>query len=469
MLTSIGNRLTPSAPVEITYGAQPTALGRKFATIFAHRAATGGLGMDYEVLEVINVGDPVAAQAEVEEFAGVGSQAVEMALAFINANALVGRSNYPAFRIVLLPNAETSFGPADEALQATKALRTDLFVSPYPADETVQFEKLRDWANFLSGPDRDLNGQFGSFVQLGFDGTIAEAVALNLNTRTTLVGHLQDTNDAAVAGQTGTTEDGSNVITAIADTSEIYRGATITGAGIPANTVVDKVQNGQIVISANATADASGVALTIQNVKSNTVPEIAAAHAAAMLQSAFPYNPLASVEIGGLQAPRKAEDVIVRDPFGASEQLLQAGISPLTVLPGNTVGFIRTVTTFRTLPGNIAVTAYFDWQQIVTLYDFREICYQVTQLPPFNNNPGGTKASAEKAARLKDEILAEAFIFEELEAFQNVKALAPFFQVEVRTDVRGRFDFKIPVDVIPGLHVIAGNIQAVSDLGEFNL
>jgi hypothetical protein len=112
--------------------------------------------------------------------------------------------------------------------------------------------------------------------------------------------------------------------------------------------------------------------------------------------------------------------------------------------------------------GLIPRTAYFDWQDLVVLNDFRESCFLITQNPPFNNNPGGAKASIDIAKKLKDEILREAFEFETAGAFQAVKSLAPEFIVAPSTSSRGRFDFKIPVNVVPGLYVIAGNIQAVT-------
>ena len=78
------------------------------------------------------------------------------------------------------------------------------------------------------------------------------------------------------------------------------------------------------------------------------------------------------------------------------------------------------------------------------------------------------KASATIAALLKDEILRQALVFENAGAFQGVKYLADQFQVAPSTTMRGRFDFKIPVNVIPGLYVIAGNIQGVID-GDFTV
>lgn len=470
-LTSINDRLTPSVPIEITFGAQLVASGRKITTLIGHRAAAGGSAVDYYVHDMVNVGDPALAKSEVEALAGSASQIAKMAEAFVKANSQVSVSrNFPAFRIVILPNAELHFGTNQEALEAIKFLRSDMIVSCYPASDDVNEATLLAFAQLISGVDRDLQGQFGSFITLGSIDALATAIAYGLNNRQVIVAYLQDTNTAAVIGVTGDTTLGSNVISDMSSTEGINQGAEISGTGIPAGAVVESVGIDSVTISELATSTNAAEALTIQNVISQAAEIIAAAHAAAMMQSAFPYNPLQGVQIGGLVPPRKLSDRIDINPNGASEQALVNGLSPLYIQPGNTVGFIRSRTTYNLLPDNVTpANSYLDWQDLVLLNDFKEACYGVTQNPPFNNNPGGTKASQQIAALLKDEILREAQDFEDRGAFQGVQTLAPLFLVQPSTTMRGRFDFKIPVNVIPGLYVIAGNIQAVTGLGDFTL
>lgn len=471
-LTSIANRKTPSSPIEITYGAQPIATGKKFTTIFAHRAAVGGIAPNYSVYTVINVGDPDVAKAELEDQAGVDSEASLMAYAFVAANAFAGRSSFPAFRVVILPNAVADFGPSDEAIDAVKELRSDMFVSCYPADDDTNRDTLLDLVTLISGPDRDLHGQFGSFATFGAIEALSSQLLYDVNRREAIIASLPDTNTAVVA-TTGDTSTGSNMLTNMASTVGIYPGAVITAVGVTMGTYVLQVFINSVKISAPATSNHIAEALSFQNVVSQDPQIVAAAHAGAMMSSQFPYNPLQGVKIGFLVPPQKAVDRITFDPNGASEAAIEAGLSPMYRQPDGSVGFIRTVTTFTTLPGpgSVPVTAYFDWQDIVVLYDFRETCFLVTQNPPFNNNPGGTKASQTIANLLKDEILREAQDYEDRGAFQGVQANAKLFLVEPSSTSRGRFDFKIPVNVIPGLYVIAGNIQAVSglDFGDFTL
>ena len=470
-LTNIADRLTPSVPMEITFAAQPLATGVKVTTLFGHKAATGATAPDYFVHNVTNVGDPAVCLSEVNALAGAGSQIGAMASAFVKANSSVSSArNFPAFRVVLLPYAELHFGSAQEALVAIQGMRSDMLVSCYPASDATNLATLLTFAQLISGIDRDLQGQFGTFISVGSIDSATAQEAYAINSRQVIVHGMPDSNTAAVTGVTATTTIGSNILSAASNTAGIYPGAQISGTGIPSGSVVQSVNLTTITISNAATATGTLIALTIQNVVSQAAEIIAASCSAVMMQSAFPYNPAQGLTIGGLVPPQILSDRVQINPNGTSEALLRAGISPLYTQVGGTVGFIRTRTTYVLLPDNVtAVTSYFDWQDLVLLYDFREDCYLITQNPPFNNNPGGSKASKTIAGFLKDEILRLAQEYEDENAFQGVKTLAPQFIVQPSTSSRGRFDFFIPVNVIPGLMVIAGNINAVSGLSDFTL
>lgn len=397
-LTDIANRLTPSNPIEITFGELTLALGARTATIFGHRAASGGTASDYDVHNVINVGDAVAALAEVDALAGTGSELGKMAAKFIQANqqasTATGR-NYAPFRIVIIPNAVTDFGPADEATQAVKLLRSDILVSPYAAEDTANLTKMENFADLISGVDRDLNGQFGSHAVVATMATSATALAIAADNQYIVIPYLQDT------------------------------------AVSPAN--LDG--------------------------------EVAAAFAGLLMNLQFPFFGISGEEIGGLLRPVADSDIIIVDPSGLSESALVAGLSPLTVDAAGRVRGIRSRISAVTTDGVTPLTAYFDWQDRAVLYSFREVCFLLEQQPQFKNK----KASKQQAALLKDEVLRAAFQFEAQSAFQAVQQLAPLFQVATSTSSRGRFDFKIPVNVLPINYVIAGNIQATVLFDQFTV
>lgn len=387
-LTNIANRLTPSTPIEITFGAQPVATGTKQAVLIGHRAASGGTGTTYGIYQVAAVGDPTATLAEVDGLAGAGSEIGKMAQAFVKANSAVstGARNFPPFKVVLLDDGDTDFGATDEALEAIKPYRADFIVGPYDASGTTNLNKLRDLAALLSGPDRDLNGQFGSTAVEASLVASGTALALNVDNQYVQVPYFRDTN----------------------------------------------VSPAQLV----------GV--------------VAAAFAASELQLVFPYLGLDSVEVGGLLPATDATDKIIAGAAELSELALAAGLAPLTWDSANRVRIIRSRLTRVTIDGSTPATAYIDWQDVVPLYDFREDCYLILQQPQFKNK----RATVALAGKVKDEVVRIALNkYQKQGVFQFVEELAKQFIVQPSASSRGRFDFFIPVDVVPILHVVAGNIQ----------
>jgi phage tail sheath gpL-like len=466
-LTNIADRFTPSVPIELTFGQQPIATGTKQTTIFGHMASTPGSGLPYQVYDVINVGDATSAQIEVDALAGAGSQIGEMVYAFVNANILGGFGNFPQFRVVFIPHGVNTFGPSGEAITAVKHLRTDLFISCYPGGDATNAATLLNLVTQISGIDRDLSGQFGSFMVLGSIDPLVTQIAYNFNSRYVMVATLPDSNTGLV-DTTATTTSGSPILTVVASVTGVYLGATVTGTGIPVDSVILSFTSNTITLDQNATASGTLIAIAIQNKVSQAPEIVASVFGANLMSSVFPYMPMNGVVAGGLIKPQIASDWITIDPNGASEAALTAGLSPLVIQPAGTVAYLRTRTTY-VLNNLIPVTAYFDWQDLVIMNDFREDIFLITQNPPFNGNPGGTKASLTTAQLLLNELVREAMVYEQQGAFQGVQTLTPQFVVQASSTSRGRFDFYIPINVIPGLMVIAGNVQGVSNIGNFTL
>jgi phage tail sheath gpL-like len=392
---TIANRLTPSTPLELSFGSQPVSAGTKVTTLIGHLAATGSTVDPYTTHEVVNFGDPDAAKAEVDALAGAGSMAGKMAYAFVKSNSAVNRGSFPAFRMLFLADDDTDFGTADAAFAPLKLLRSDCIVSPYDSSSAALVTKLDALAALLSGPDRDLMGQFGTTI-----------VAATLEDDTTVLAFTFDSQYL--------------VLPWLRDTAVA---------------------------------------------PSQSAAEIAAAFAAVMLVTPLPYVPLTTEELGGILPPVTKSDFIEVSPTGLSEAALVVGVSPLYCTPDGAVRILRSRTSRLTIDGTTPATAYIDWQDFQVLYDFREVSYLRLQQPDFKK----AKASLNTAALLKDEILRLAAGFEDLQAFQKVKELASQFVVAPSSGTRGRFDFMIPVNVVPGLYVIAGNIQATTQFDTFTL
>lgn len=191
-----------------------------------------------------------------------------------------------------------------------------------------------------------------------------------------------------------------------------------------------------------------------------SIAEMAAAAAARMAANLTPFLPLDSVTIQNVTAPADMNEWPTVGAGLESEAALAKGWTPLFVKPNGEVAFVRTVTT-RLSPsgtGSPLVTAYYDVQDFQVLYLWRKTVYTRFSQPDFKQR----KANDEAAREIKSECIRLANLFEEQEMFQHVRDLAPQFQVERKLSDRHRFDVKTPVNVIPGLHVIATNVEATT-------
>lgn len=198
-----------------------------------------------------------------------------------------------------------------------------------------------------------------------------------------------------------------------------------------------------------------------------SIAEMAAAVAARVAGNGIPFNPLDDITIQNVEAPKKQEDWYTIGGGLESEAALNKGYSPLKVKPNGEVAFVRTVTARLSADGTGApiVGAYYDVQDFNVLYYWRKTIWTRVSQPDFKRR----KASQEAAVDLKAELVRLASLFEEQTMFQAVTQLAKQFKVERSATDRHRFDVKTPVNVIPGLHVIATNIEAGVQFDTFSV
>jgi phage tail sheath gpL-like len=191
-----------------------------------------------------------------------------------------------------------------------------------------------------------------------------------------------------------------------------------------------------------------------------SIGEMAAAYAAILGANAIPFNPVDNNEIGDVLAPAKQSDWITVGAGLESEAALLRGWSPLRVLPNGSVAIVRSVTSrLTTGDGVTSVLSYYDVQDFQVLYFFRKAVVNRFNQTDFTNQ----KASQGEAKLARNEIIRLASAFEDQGMFQAVEQLAPLIQVERNAVDRSRFDVFIPVNVVPGLHVIATNVQATTE------
>lgn len=190
---------------------------------------------------------------------------------------------------------------------------------------------------------------------------------------------------------------------------------------------------------------------------SETVGQIAAQYGARVFANPVPFNPINKQPLL-MPAPVDESEWIAADLSGRTETALNAGITPLSSDRGGAVRIVRSVTmaTTQDEAGGAAIQSYFDVQDIQVLHYFRRALWTRLVQTDFQN----VKNTDAKRRRIRTEAISMAKRFERSEMLQHVDLLAPFFQIEVNESDRTRVDFRIPINVIPGLHVLAGSIEA---------
>ncbi len=409
-LTNIGFQKTPARPTEITFGAN-TNLPNPNQTLglIGHMGPTGGTAVSgvasgsavpYSVVPMSNVADPVAGATEANAKFGEGSELAKMFIAAIQANFAIGASNFPMITCVPLAQDDADFGPLNVAGVQKGLAAADKFE-----------------CEFLVSP---------------YDGAIDPSVVNNPLTN------------------------------ALIQQSQAMSGAT-------------RVQNGQygtVAIAANQSVTDpstlpkydsqyfSGEWFRDSGVPEYSLGEQAAAYAAILGAVAIPFNPVDNNVIGGVDAPVNMDDWITVGAGLESEAALNRGWVPIRVLPNGNVAIVRSVTSRLTNGDGITqVLSYYDVQDFQVLYFFRKAIVARFNQTDFTNQ----KASAAEATLARNEIIRLASAFEDQNMFQAVEQLAPQIKVERNAVDRSRFDVFVPVNVVPGLHIIATNVQATTE------
>jgi len=202
------------------------------------------------------------------------------------------------------------------------------------------------------------------------------------------------------------------------------------------------------------------------NAPAYTLGEMAAAAACRLAAQGVPFNPVDGVSIPGVNPPYLGSDYVTVGYGLESETALQAGWTPLKVLANGTVAFVRTVTARLTQNGSgPTVTAYYDAQDFQVLYYWRRTLWTRFSQPDMTT----IKASLNSAENILAEVIRLAKLFEKNNMFQAVDQLAKQFIVERDSIDRSRFNVLTPVNVIPGLHIIANNTVATTQYDSLSI
>ncbi len=179
-------------------------------------------------------------------------------------------------------------------------------------------------------------------------------------------------------------------------------------------------------------------------------PEIAARYAAVLASQsdpALPYNHLET----GIIPPRLAASNPLKSEI---ESALWNGVAPLVLGAGNKVRIVRAITTYTENDAGAADDALLDVTTPRTLFDVRDQVNDMLALKYPRDKNTATRRDA-----IRQDILVVLFALEDLERLENVEANKDGVVVEVDGSDPTRCNYKIPADIVDGLHVLAGRID----------
>jgi phage tail sheath gpL-like len=176
--------------------------------------------------------------------------------------------------------------------------------------------------------------------------------------------------------------------------------------------------------------------------------KVAAAMAAVAASEEDPARQLNGLPLGGLTAPPMAN-------WLSEEQIeaaLHNGVTPVRIGPGNKVQIVRAITTYLVNANNVPDISMLDWTTIGTLDYVAKAIEEVIGLR-FPRD----KKSVRTKARLHDAIYNVMLKLEELEIIENVKK--EDILIEDDSVDPSRYNIRIKVNVVNGLHVIAQRLD----------
>lgn len=410
-ISDLPDQRTPGQGIELTFQSQTTPPNpTQNVILLGHVAATGLAASGLYVGNLfVNSGDTsiglVNAVAEcVTRFGNSTCELAKMILAAITANQATNQ--FPQLWWVALASTDTDFGGGTNlGLNALNKLEAEFVVSPY-------------------------EGATG--------GTTLSATAIALN--------------AACKTISGPSNVQNNQFGSI---GVIFNRSQSNPALLP---IIDSQYLAPCWLYDSGTLGASVL----------SIAEMASYYAAIMAGNAVPFNPLDDQIINGVPAPLNPIDWPTVGLGMATEAALNRGWGPLKVFPNGSVAVVRAITARLTITGNgnglNNITAYYDVQDFQTLYFWRKTLFTRFAQPDWKQR----KASAEGGKLMKSEMIRLATLFQDQQMFQAVDQLSSQFVVQRDVSDRSRFNYFTPVNVIPGLHVIDGNIQATTQFDQLS-
>lgn len=179
---------------------------------------------------------------------------------------------------------------------------------------------------------------------------------------------------------------------------------------------------------------------------------IAAGYAAVIASQNDPAKPYDDLPISGLDVTPLSS----RPGRNEIENALWNGVTPLEVGTGNQVRIVRAISTYTTSPDGAADPSLLDITSMRTL-DYVRLAIDnriALRFPQQKNTPRVGKA-------VRSEILNVLYQLQDMEVVENVDQYKDGIVYQVSSTDSSRLNFRIPVNIVSGLHVVASVIDMI--------
>jgi len=180
--------------------------------------------------------------------------------------------------------------------------------------------------------------------------------------------------------------------------------------------------------------------------------KVAGAYAAQLASQSDPAVPYDGLILASVTPP----SVVDRFSTNQQDDMLDSGITPLTVVPGEQVSICRAISTYTTDSFGQPSIALLDINTIRTL-DYFRAQERNRMLQDFQRQ----KLTDRVLKSIKTEIIDVMYLCEAAGIVQNTDTYKTGVTVGIDSVDHTKVNVFIPADIVQGLHVIAGTIQLI--------
>ena len=200
----------------------------------------------------------------------------------------------------------------------------------------------------------------------------------------------------------------------------------------------------------NGRATQAYITYAYDNLAKSEPWKVGCAYAAIIGSQPDPSNSMDNLPVVAV-APPAVQD---RFTWAQKQDQLNNGLTPLQVIPGETVAICRAISTYTLNSLGFPDPTLLD---ITTIRALDMVRFQI--LVSLSTKFVRAKNNSRVLSRIKAEVKNTLYLLEAAQVVRNVKQYESGILVEQDLSDVSRVDIKVPAPIVPGLHVIAGVIE----------